>query len=114
ASFPPTRAVLLSRKKISRPKAGLSRGENISMSHGPNGRTWNRFSSWSKKSRPAGTRNRSEGREQHYAISRTKRDADPGRARDAGRRLLRRYWHPVGSATGISDGNAVKVGPHLG
>ena len=55
---PPTRAVSISRKKISRPKAGLSRGENISMSHGPNGRTWSRFSSWSKKSRPAGTRNR--------------------------------------------------------
>src|SRR5262245_11323784 len=86
ARFPPTRAVLLSRKKISRPKAGLSRGENISMSHGPNGRTWNRFSSWSKKSRPAGTRNRLEGREQQYAISRTKRDADAGRSRDAGRR----------------------------
>src|SRR5262245_57833626 len=86
ASFLPTRAGSISRKKISRPKADLSRGENISMSHGPNGRTWNRFSSWSKKSRPAGTRNRSEGREQQYAISRTKRDADAGRARDAGRR----------------------------
>src|SRR5262245_35854079 len=58
ARFPPTRAVSISRKKISRPKAGLSRGENISMSHGPNGRAWSRFSSWSKKSRPAGTRNR--------------------------------------------------------
>src|SRR5262249_36339991 len=86
ASFLLTRVGSISRKKISRPKADLSRGENISMSHGPNGRTWNRFSSWSKRSRPAGTRNRSEGREQHYAISRTKRDADPGRARDAGRR----------------------------
>src|SRR5262249_2340383 len=109
ARFPPTRAVSISRKKISRPKAGLSRGENISMSHGPNGRAWSRFSSWSKKSRQAGTRKRGEGRERHYAISRTKRDADSRRAWDVGRRTAASLLAPDRHRNGYLRGESGQV-----
>src|SRR5438309_385106 len=83
------------------------------MSHVPNGRTWRRSSSWSRKSWPEKKRNSSKRRKKMLTAEENELLTRVGPGTPAGE-LLRRYWHPVAIAPDLSDENPVKFVRILG
>src|SRR5947208_14744785 len=80
----------------------------------PNGRTWRRFSSWSRKSWPEEKRNSSNGEEKAMLTpEENELLRRVGRGTPAGE-LLRRSWQPIAIAKDISDENPVKFARSLG
>src|SRR5438876_10751038 len=83
------------------------------MSHVPNGRTWRRSSSWSRKSWPEKKRNSSKRRKKMLTAEENELLTRVGPGTPAGE-LLRCYWHPVAVARELTDDQRTKFVRLLG